>query len=457
MTKKWNPIVDTGDRPKYIALVETIESEIAAGVLSSGMRLPSNRELSEMFGMTIATVTKAMAEAGRRGLVEARVGSGTFIREAVSVTGTSSQTEPVDLALNILPTSVVQDLLQDSLAQLTPARLSENLFSYSSYMNAEHHRKLGADWIASFGMEVDAEHVLLTTGVHQGLLAAFRVLLAPGDSAICEGVTYTGIKRIADYRGVKLIGAECDAQGLVPDSVERELKRTNAKVLIVTPTLQNPSTATLPLDRRRALVEICLKNDVQIIEDAINVPLANDNLPSLAVLAADRTIYLTGYSKCIASGFRLGYAVVPLRLRDGFREALASTQWIGPGFFAELAMSMFSGGVIDQCIARHRSEATARTTLARDILKGVQISPSPAYHVWVKTPDHWTPDDFSMHALRLGIKVSPASHFTVPPTVAPNAYRVSLGAIATTTELESALRRLDRIGSENHAIFDTLI
>lgn len=454
MKKKWNPGVLGSGGPKYLALVESLEARIANGELSAGDRLPSHRELGNLFGVTIATVTKAMGEATRRGIIEARVGSGTFIREPDTA---DREPKAIDLCINTLPTAIVADLLGDAVAKIPPERVCHDLFNYASYAGSLQHRKLGAAWISQFGTKVQPDNLLLTNGVHQGLLAAFGALLSAGQTAICEPLTYTGIKRIADFRGVQLVGAECDEQGLVPDSVDRELHRTGAKVVIVTTVMQNPTTATMSAERRLALIEICRRNAAWIIEDGVNIPLANDGIPSLADAAPERTIHLTGLSKCIASGFRLGYAVVPATLLGTFHEALVGTQWIGPGFYAELAAAMFANGMIEQCISRHREEADARTAMARRILPQVRETGLPSYHAWVTTPAGWSAEDFAARALHAGVRISPASHFAISVAGLPAAYRISLGACATRAELEDALTKLSNIGSGRSVSYDTVI
>lgn len=454
MKGKWRPAARDSRGPKYLALVESIEADIADGVLGAGDRLPSHRELGDMFGVTIATVTKAMSEAARRGIVEARVGSGTFIRVR-RPEGRSA--DAIDLSLNILPTEVVADLLAEAVARMSSAQLCRDLFDCSSYASSVQHRQLGAAWIAQFGTRVQPDKLLLTNGVHQGLLAAFGALLPTGETAICEPLTYTGVRRIADYRGVRLIGAECDEQGLTPDSVERELVRSGALVLIVTTVTQNPTTATLAAERRQALADICRKHDAWIVEDGVNIPLAHDGVPSIADMAPERTIHLTGFSKCIASGFRLGYAVVPERMLAPFHDALVSTQWTGPGFYSELAAVMFANGMIEQCISRHREEATARFALASRILAGVRAAALPSYHAWVTTASDWSAEDFSARAQRVGVRISPGSHFATSPADAPRGYRIGLGACASRAELELALNRLAAIGGGTSIAYDTVI
>lgn len=453
MKKKWCPVVRDSGGPKYLALVEALEADLAKGALRPGDRLPSHRELGDMFDVTIATITKAMNEASRRGIVEARVGSGTFIRERKEE---DRSTDAIDLSINILPTGVVADLLAQAVAQISSGRLCRNLFDYSSYASSAQHRQLGAAWIAQFGTEVRPENLLLTNGVHQGLLAAFGALLSAGETAICEALTYTGIKRIADYRGVRLIGAACDEHGLTPDSVARELSRSGAKVLLVTTVAQNPTTATLSAERRQALADICRKNDAWIVEDGVNIPLADDGIPSIANMAPERTIHLTGFSKCVASGFRLGYAAVPEPMFTPFHDALVSTQWTGPGFYSELAAVMLANGMIELCISRHREEATARSALARQILPGIRKTDFPSYHAWVSASAGLSAEDFSARALRAGVRISPGSHFASSLADLPCGYRIGLGACASRAELALALDRLAAIGSGSPVAYGTV-
>jgi len=454
MNNAWIPEIRDPNTSKYMALVASIEQAIANGVLRPGDKLPSNREISEQFGVTVATVSRAMGEAVRRGLVEGRVGSGTFVCDTKAA---APRSDIADLSLNTLPTAVVGELLSKAMAKLPADAMQEGLFSYHSYIPSPAHRQLAAEWINTSGEHPDLSQLLCTTGVHQGLLAAFRSLLRPGDRAICEGLTYTGIRRIAEYANVELVGAQCDDGGVIPESVEEMLARSSARVVVLTPTMHNPTTATLSLERRQSLASLLRKYDAILVEDGVNVPLANDGLPTLAALAPDRVLYLTGFSKCVASGFRLGYAAVPDRLLGQFHEALVSTQWIGPGVYTTLAHTILADGIVARCIDRHRTEARERMNLARSMLAGMSEPQSAGYHAWVPVASAGHVDDLCARALQAGVRISPGSHFAVAGTPAKAGYRVSLGTIASQEELARALALLARVSDVPSAAFATLI
>src|SRR4051812_34157391 len=94
----WKPRIEDASKPKYLALVDALAADIAAGRLDHGERLPTQRDIAGELGITIQTVTRAFGEAARRGLVSARIGSGTFVRKDLSLA--TAPLQMVDLSLN---------------------------------------------------------------------------------------------------------------------------------------------------------------------------------------------------------------------------------------------------------------------------------------------------------------------------------------------------------------------
>ena len=115
---------------------------------------------------------------------------------------------------------------------------------------------MGARWLARSGIDVGEDQIIVTSGAHPGLIATLASLSQPGDSLFVEGLNYPAIKPIARLLGVSLVPLEADDNGLVPESLERAARAGEARLLYIVPTLQNPTTATLPLQRRQAIVEI---------------------------------------------------------------------------------------------------------------------------------------------------------------------------------------------------------
>ncbi len=114
----WIPDISGKGGPIYLAIVDAMAEAIAAGGLRPGDRLPTHRALAETLGVDLTTVTRAYAEARRRGLLEATVGRGTFVRSAMSPSR-PQETGPIDLAMNLPPIPAdLQGRLQQTLARV---------------------------------------------------------------------------------------------------------------------------------------------------------------------------------------------------------------------------------------------------------------------------------------------------------------------------------------------------
>lgn len=441
MTKaKTNFALDDTDKPKYQRMVERLEEGVKAGQWKVGDRLPSNRELAVLFGVTIGTVSKAMSEAVRRGIVDTRVGSGTYIREQRTRDSDEapSAARAADLSLNVLPVTPVQELLANALAAYgrRQPQGGARLFAHVDYSQRGRHAGAASAWLTSMGVPSQPDEVILTNGVHQALLAAFHVLLQPGETAVCDALTYTGIQRIADIRGVRLVGVASDKEGMRPDSLEQALRESGSRVAIVNPVLQNPTATTMSPDRRARIAAVCRKADVRVIEDGVGTPLADPGTPSLSALIPERTLHVTGFSKSIASGFRLGYARVPPEWFESFRQATVAFQWFPPGYFAELLEVMQSGGLAARCMQAHRDEAAARQQLLREFVRDVRPGVT-GYHAWLPLDGERTSIELCEQMLAEGVKLSSAHHFAVGQD-APDGVRISLGACETRPELRRA-------------------
>lgn len=431
--------------PKYLAVVDCIEQEIRAHKLVPGDQLPPNRQLAQMFDTTIATITKAMQEAARRGLIYAEIGHGTFIRELNTQENLSGL---IDLSVNTVPAGIVGEILRAELAKFSGAQFSHHLFDYSSYNLSGDFYELSAKWISNMGAPVGENNLILTNGVHQGLLAAFELLLPYGSKLICEPLIYTGVRRIAHSRGVHLVPAQMDEFGIKPESIERLLAKGDVKVILITSSTHNPTTATLSLERRKKIAQMCRRYDAWVIEDGINLPLSGAQLPSISSFLPERCIFLTGLSKCVASGFRLGFAIVPEINRRQFEEALMGTRWIGPGVYARLAEEMLRNGTLKECIRMHQEEASARVGIATQYLQQVQELSYPSYHVWVKIPKTMESTNYLLQAQTLGVRASPESYFSVVANSESRHIRVSLGGVYSRDALKVGLERLASITSD---------
>lgn len=438
----WRPNISGSSKPKYLALVEALERDIRSGALRDGERLPPQREIAASLDITIATLTKAFQEAARRGLVTAKTGSGTFVRAGEPAAGSDSLV--FDLSLNTVPSAPAKPFLDAALEALGKRRESDILCAYEPATGSEAHRAAMARWLRQRDLAAAPASLLLTHGGQHALAACFHALTRPGDVVLCEAWTYTGIRRLGELCHVRIEGVAMDAEGLDPADLADRLRATGARLVIATAAVQNPTTATMPLERRRKVLAACAAAGALLVEDDIYGALSGDGLPPLAALAADRVIHVSSVSKCLAPGVRLGALVAPEPLLPALQTALMSLQWTGPAFWAEMFAFMQEAGTLERCIAAQRKEALRRLALFGDAV-GIPASTAlPSYHTWLAVPEPWRLDDFIAELLTAGVKVSPAPHFAVARAAGASARfcRVCLGGGGDVALLREQLLRL---------------
>ncbi|HEX6642743.1 MAG TPA: PLP-dependent aminotransferase family protein [Thermoanaerobaculia bacterium] len=435
----WSPKLPETPAPIYSRIADALERDIRAGVLVPSSRLPTHRELARSLRITPVTVTRAYAEAMRRGLVESMTGRGTFVRPGSSRRESAIAIE-TDLATNI----VSVPLPAPSRALMERAGEMLTTSTYATGPGSERHRAAGAAWIAR---DTDPARVVVTAGTQHALLLAFAATTKPGDVVFAEALTYHGAKAVAALLGVKLEPLPLDRYGILPDALERACRgRSAARVLYTVPSLHNPTGLSMPETRRRELAKVARAHGLTIIEDDVCGFLLEKTPPPLAAFAPDRTIFLTGLGKALAPAMRVGYLAAPEALLLRVHAALAATILFASPVMAEMAATWIEDGTAARIVAQKRAEVQLRNRLARRILPragGDARSP----HLWMDVPKRWTAAAFVEEARRRRVRVADGASFAIGDEV-PNAIRVSIGAPATIAELEQALHVLAGIGEQ---------
>jgi len=165
------------------------------------------------------------------------------------------------------------------------------------------------EWIAS-SMHRDADSVQIVSGSQQGLDLLGKVFLNKNDKVVVASPTYMGALRAFDVFEVDYISVECDAYGMLPDSLEEAFKQ-GPKIAYVIPNFDNPSGTTMSLERRQALVQLAREYNVPIIEDNPygELRFRGEYLPNLVDMAPEQVIYCSSFSKILAPGFRLAWII----------------------------------------------------------------------------------------------------------------------------------------------------
>jgi DNA-binding transcriptional MocR family regulator len=440
----WVPDLAALPAPRYRAIAEALAQDMAAGRLPPGARLPTHRDLADALGVTVGTVTRAYAEAARRGLVSGEVGRGTFVRRApAEATGRAySSSGAIDLSINHPPlaSASTREHLARALRELGQSANSARLLEYPPEGGIEAHRAAGARWVEQVGLHVGPEQVLVTSGSQHALNTVFTAVLRPGDTLLTEALTYPGMKALASLLGLKLHGLPLDEQGLRPDALDAACRAGTAKALYCVPTLHNPTTAVMSTLRRREIAAVAQTHGLALIEDDVHGPLVEPTPPALSSFAPELSFYLAGTAKTLAPGLRIGFLVAPTSRLPRLAASIRATTWMAPPLLGELVARWIQDGTASSMLAGHRAEAEERQRIARRILGSRELRTHPrAFHLWLPLPEPWSSDGFVEAARQRGVAVTPSQAFVVGPGTAPAAVRVCLGAAADRAQLEAAL------------------
>lgn len=453
----WLPDLQQRNGPRYRAIAEAMADSIGNGTLRPGDRLPTHRDLAWKLGVTVGTVTRAYKEATARGLIDGEIGRGTFVRDARTGGWGSigSHNAPIDFGLNFPPCpELSEQALRRTLAEIASDNRALGLAGYDPNGGRPAHRAALAAWLRGMGMPAEADDTLVTAGAQHGIALALSAAFEPGDVVLCERLTHPGFKSVAMSLHLRAVGLEMDADGVVPEALDAAIRQHRAKGVFLIPTLQNPTASVLPERRRDAVAAIVQRHGVVLVEDDIYRAFADDPPAPIAARAPESTIYLTGASKHLAPGLRVGALRGPRRLRSRLLGSLRDTLWMVAPLTVEILVRWLVDGTAARLAEAKRQEQIARGAIARSRLGG-WLAPAPAAspHLWMAVPEPWHGTAAAVLVER-GVTVADGPVFATTPGAGRDHLRLALGKpddlaavrrgidlIARTLELDPALDR----------------
>jgi GntR family transcriptional regulator/MocR family aminotransferase len=302
-----------------------------------GSRVPPGRVLAEELRVSRGVVTEAYRRLIEDGQLAGRGRAGTFVVAAPVAAPTGvrrAQPRPARADFGVAPGHDVFDLLRASPARidLTPGvpdlaafprgawlraerrvldALDPAAFGYGDPRGAPPFRRAVADWLArNRGIRVDADDVVIVTGVAQALDLITRVLMDDGiDEIAVEDPGSLGVRQHLASRRLRTPPIPVDAAGLRVDL----LRESGAPAVALTPAHQFPTGVVLDGGRRRELVKWADEKRGFILEDDYDAEHRYDRPPVLAVqaLLPDRVFYAGSVSKTLAPALRIGWLIAP--------------------------------------------------------------------------------------------------------------------------------------------------
>ena len=431
---RFNPSIDAASsEPIYRQLSSFIRSEISAGRLAAGERLPTTRDLAESLQLNRATISAAYGLLESEGYLTGQVGRGSFVAIPAKTEepGISFQTSRPSQTL--FPLDDFRKTCAEVLQGPEAARILQ-LGSPAGYAPLRRYllEKAHAEGVA--GRDDD---ILITNGCQQGFDLVQRVLSGVGDTAAVEDPVYPGVKNVFERAGLRIAGVPVGPDGVDLAALERILARDTPRLLVVTPSFQNPAGTTMPEAARRELAAMTRARGVRVIENHLYADLRYTGVeirPIKAIAEGGDTLLLSSFSKVAFPGLRVGWIIGPRRIIAQLTEA---KQWcdLHTDQLSQAVLLRFAeSGRLDH----HRQEMlraggerlrAALDGCAAHLPEGSEYTrPEGGMNLWVKLPAGLDAERLLPAAAKRGVSYLPGSYFAVSRRD-PAAFRLSFAGI----------------------------
>jgi 2-aminoadipate transaminase len=312
--------------------------------------------------------------------------------------------------LPVEPTRQVTESLWSDATLARAALQYGTTIGYAPLRQAVLDRMLRADGCGDAEQNVSIDNVVITAGSNQLLFLLGDVLCNPGDIVICAAPSYYVFLGTLANLGVQAVGVMADQHGIDPEAVEEELARRHAagelervKAIYVTTYYDNPSSVTVAVERRAALVEMAQRwsrgHRIYLIEDAAYRALRyeGDDTPSLRAFdpAGDTVIHAGSFSKSYSPGIRVGWGVLPSALLGPVLAEKGNLDFGSPHFNQVLMATVLESGLFDEHVERlrasYRVKIKAMLRAADEFLGpigGIEwVRPRGGLYVWLRLPE----------------------------------------------------------------------
>ena len=468
----------------HTLLYERVAIEIARlieqGTFRAGDRVPSIRQLSKKFAVSINTIMQAYTMLEDQRLIEARPQSGYYVRgrvpeirekEHVSRASIKPATVTIsDLCKQVMCNMTNRELLPlgsaiphiqhlpvDKLNRIMAGelrRFSEESVSYQMPLGYERLRVQIARRALAAGISAGPGELLITSGCVEAVLLALRATCKTGDTIAVESPFYFNFLQMIAFLGLKALEIpSTPREGISIEALRYAIEQNKISACLVISNFGNPLGSLMPDERKRELVELLASHKIPLIEDDIygDLAFANDR-PSTAKSfdRSDLVIYCSSFSKTIAPGYRVGWTIAG-RFQAEI-ERLKMMMNVATSSPPQLALAEFlaTGGYDHHLRTIRRIHARNISQMADAVVRyfpegTCMTRPEGGFILWVEMPVGTDSIKLYNRALERGISIVPGPLFSLS-----GKYRnyIRLSAALWTERIESGIRTLGELAQE---------
>lgn len=408
-------------KPKYMAIKKMIIDLIDRGQLSPGDQLPPERQFAKLLRVNRSTVTRASDELVADGVIERRVGSGTFVSlqacpqakrvnwHTYLLSQRQSQSQNERRQLQQLVSQKSEKLIDVYSSDLPLALVPQFRFpalTWQDFITAQAlETPRGYQPLIAAINQLDQynkrlsfteEQLLMTAGVQQSLFLILQGLLSPGDAVAIESPSFFHDSTLFEATGVRVYEAAVDADGISLTALEQLIIKHRIKLVILNPDYQNPTGHVMSLQKRKAVVHLCQTYQIPIVEDDVFGWLGFETvnpIPTLKQLDPDNVIYISSLSKIMGASSRIGWVVASSQVIEQLTRVQHEMDLV-PSIMSQVMVTLAMGDPqfqtqLDQLKATLQERALATYRMLKSVLPDWQIDlPAGGYYIWMTRPNH---------------------------------------------------------------------
>ncbi|HLW24626.1 MAG TPA: PLP-dependent aminotransferase family protein [Steroidobacteraceae bacterium] len=430
----------------YRALAQDLSQMIRTGALAPGDALPSVRTLCRTRHVSPATVRHAYELLTDAGLIESRPRAGYYVAARAqhpqqprpyTPPSRSTRLNVSDLVFETLAASRHRDTIPLGSAFPSPelfpwAKLARFLGRSARQMDpwitveslppgsVELRQQIARRYL-KLGISIELDEIIVTAGALEALNLALQVVTKPGDTLAVESPTFYGCLQAAERSRLSVVEIPTHpTRGMDLEALEAAIRRGPVHACWCMTTLQHPTGATMPLERKGALVRLLSRFEIPLIEDDAYAELQFDSKPSPPAKSFDRAggvLHCGSFSKCLAPGYRVGWVAAGRFRSELVRRKLEAS--IATSLPVQLGIAeMLAGGGYDAHLMRlrralARQQSAALASIRQHFPAGYRVAtPSGGYFLWIECPADVDALEVHRSALELGITLAPGPIFS---------------------------------------------
>lgn len=338
-------------------------------------------------------------------------------------------------------------MILDTTEKVMKKRYLEQLFNYNDPTGMPHQKMAGLNWMKSFGVYADMEHLAVVSGAQNALAITLTSLFEPGNRIAVDFYTYSNFIELSKMFHIQLVPILGDENGMLPDELENQCRLNDIHGIFLMPSCCNPTTIIISDARKKKLAGVIKKYNLIIIEDDIHAFLTAgiiaDYKQTMFQLLPEQTVYICSTSKSMCSGLRVAYMVFGDKFKENILKSIFNINVKTSSLDGEIITELILSGKANEIATKKKRLAQSANEIFIEYFPQCpRIGHSLSFFKWLPISEHRTAHELETNLLKKGIRVFHSDRFLSSSSMPNKFLRISLASTNTLDELKMGLEIL---------------